>query len=225
VKEAKPNLVFDLDGTLIDSCPGISASLAAAFAAAGRVMPKVDLRAIIGPPIRIIAARMDSTLTEGELAQIELAFRAAYDNDGWREAILYDSVADTLNAFYLRGCRMFIVTNKPRIPTEKVLAHLGLDHLFQKIVTRDSRTPGYGSKAEMLSELLQEQALELHSTIMTGDTREDEEAASASGLPFVYATYGYGALHAPQRPIAVFSDLARVLAEHESSPKDTLKSA
>jgi hypothetical protein len=55
VKQAKPKLIFDLDGTLVDSCPGIGISLTSAFSAAGRTMPTVDLRAVIGPPIRVIA--------------------------------------------------------------------------------------------------------------------------------------------------------------------------
>lgn len=224
MKEAKPNLVFDLDGTLIDSCIGIGASLSAAFAAAGRVMPAADLHAVIGPPIRTIAACIEPTLTENELAKIELTFRTTYDDDGWRGTILYDGVAATLQTLHLRGVKMFLVTNKPRIPTEKVLAHLGLAPFFQKIVTRDSRTPSYSSKAEMLAVLLQQQSLEPQSVIMMGDTREDEEAASANGLSFVYAAYGYGSIQTPQRPVAVFPELSIFLAEHEIKFKDTLKS-
>jgi phosphoglycolate phosphatase len=214
VKEAKPKLVFDLDGTLVDSCPGIGISLAVAFSAAGRTMPPADLRAIIGPPIRAIATRVEPTLTETELAQIELSFRADYDADGWRETVLYEGVAATLHALHLRGFKMFVVTNKPRLPTEKVLAHLDLAHFFEEIVTRDSRTPNYGCKAEMLSELLQRQSLEPEFTFMMGDTREDEEAASANGLNFVFATYGYGSISAPLHPITVFSELSTMFADH-----------
>ncbi|HUZ95909.1 MAG TPA: HAD family hydrolase [Edaphobacter sp.] len=212
-KEPNPAIVFDLDGTLIDSCPGIGASLSEAFAAAGRIMPAMDLRAVIGPPIRVIAARMEPTLTENELAKIELTFRAIYDNDGWRETVLYDGVDDTLRALHRRGVKMFIVTNKPRIPTEKVLDHLGLTFLFQKVVTRDNRTPIYSSKAEMLSELLQQQLIGLQPAIMMGDTREDEEAALANGLPFFYAAYGYGTANAPHRTVIGFSELTSLFAK------------
>lgn len=214
------NLVFDLDGTLIDSCPGIGTALSVAFIAAGRVMPVADLRAIIGPPIRIIAARVEPTLTEVELAQIERTFRACYDGEGWRETIPFEGVAETLQRLHLRGFKMFVVTNKPRIPTEKVLTHLGLIHLFQKVVTRDSRTPSYGSKVEMLSELLQQQLLDPQSTVMVGDTREDEEAALVNDLRFIYATYGYGSIDAPLRPITAFSELSTLLAD--TTLKDTL---
>lgn len=212
-KEPNPGIVFDLDGTLIDSCPGIGASLSKAFAAAGRVMPATDLRAVIGPPIRVIAARIEPTLTENELAKIELTFRATYDNDGWRETVLYDGVDDTLRALYRRGVKMFIVTNKPRIPTEKVLDHLGLAFLFQKVVTRDNRTPIYSSKTEMLSELLQQQLIELQPAIMMGDTREDEEAALFNKLPFFYAAYGYGTANAPHRTVRDFSELSSLFAK------------
>lgn len=225
MKDAKLNVVFDLDGTLIDSCPGIEAALSAAFIAAGRVMPAADLRAIIGPPIRTIATRVEPALTEVELVQIERTFRTTYDGDGWRKTILFEGVAETLQGLHLRGYKMFIVTNKPRIPTEKVLTHLGLTHLFQRVITRDGRIPGYGSKVEMLTELLQQQLLEPQSTIMVGDTREDEEAALANSLSFIYAAYGYGSIHAPQSPITVFSELSTLLADINPRPQGHTESA
>ena len=69
-------MVFDLDGTLIDSSPGIALSLAAAFQSVGRVMPETDIRKAIGPPIRIIARRVEPSLTDAELDGIEPSYRS-----------------------------------------------------------------------------------------------------------------------------------------------------
>lgn len=213
------SLIFDLDGTLIDSCAGIGSSLSAAFRSVGRRMPAANLRTVVGPPIRVIANRIEPSLTETELVQIELTYRAEYDNEGWRETVLFAGVADTLQALLLAGVHMFVVTNKPRIPTEKILTELGLIDLFEEIATRDSRTPTYNSKTEMLSDLLQRRSLDRVSTMMMGDTIEDEEAAAANGLRFLFATYGYGSISNPRLPISVFSELSTLLATQDSSKR------
>jgi phosphoglycolate phosphatase len=75
-------LIFDLDGTLIDSMAGIGSALKTAFQAAGRTMPGVDLRRVIGPPITIIARSIEPLLTDAEAAIIERSYRANYDRDG-----------------------------------------------------------------------------------------------------------------------------------------------
>lgn len=206
------SLLFDLDGTIIDSCPGIAAALSAAFRAAGRIMPTADLRTIVGPPIRIIAARIDSTLTEGELLQIEQAYRAAYDSDGWLDTLLFDGVFPVLQELREAGAQLFVVTNKPRIPTAKILSHFGMTDLFQEILTRDSRTPGYSGKAEMLSTLLLRHRLSPESTVMIGDTVEDRDAAIANSLEFIHARYGFGSISTPCRSIPCFADLGNALS-------------
>lgn len=205
------NLVFDLDGTLVDSIPGIGASLGGAFLSIGREIPLADLRAAIGPPIGIIARRLEPGLSDDEVAQIERHYRASYDMDGWRNTPLFPEVAETLHGCAKQGYRLFIVTNKPRIPTMKILQHLGLESLFEEIVTRDSRNPGYASKADMLGALLQRQALGTETTVMVGDTAEDGEAAEANHLPFVYVTYGYGAVSAPEFAVDSLSGLQSLL--------------
>jgi phosphoglycolate phosphatase len=204
--------VFDLDGTLIDSSPGIAAALSIAFLSAGRTMPTTNVRSIIGPPIRVIATRIEPTLTEGELAQVEKTYRSEYDTEGWRETVLFEGVVKTLQDIRDGGTRMFVVTNKPKIPTTKILTYLGMGDLFDDVVTRDSRNPGYGSKSEMLRDLILRHNLHSESTIMVGDTAEDGEAAAANDLSFIHATYGYGSMDAPHCRIASFPELRTVLS-------------
>lgn len=205
------NLIFDLDGTLVDSIPGIGSSLGEAFLSVGRQMPLADLRAAIGPPIGIIAQRLEPELSYNEIAQIERHYRSSYDNDGWRNTPLFPGVAETLQACMERGYRLFIVTNKPRIPTKKILQYLELESLFEEIVTRDSRSPAYASKAEMLQDLLEEHALTIETTVMIGDTAEDCDAAEVHQLRFICATYGYGSVASPQFFVESFADLQNLL--------------
>jgi phosphoglycolate phosphatase len=213
------SLLFDLDGTLVDSCPGIAASLSMAFHAAGRTMPPVDLRTLIGPPIRVMAMRIDPTLTEAELAQIEKTYRTDYDSEGWRRTVLFDEVIPGLQQLRSVGAQLFLITNKPRIPTVGILTHFGMTDLFDEVVTRDSRHPGYSGKSEMLSELLLRHHLRTESTIMVGDTAEDGEAATDNRLEFIHARYGYGSVDASYRSIPCFSELWTALSVKKSAEK------
>jgi phosphoglycolate phosphatase len=215
------SLIFDLDGTLIDSCPGIQSSLAAAFRAAGRVMPETDVRSVIGPPIRVIAARIEPTLSEPELAQIEQTYRSVYDGDGWRETVAFPDVVPVLQSLHAEGVRLFIVTNKPRIPSRKILEHLKLDSMFAAVLSRDSRTPGYSDKTEMVREIVQSHSLTPEATALVGDTVEDEEAAGASHLAYIHAAYGYGTMKDAHASIASFAELKRALTRLGERPTTT----
>ena len=202
--------IFDLDGTLIDSIPGIRSSLAAAFQSIGREMPAADLRRAIGPPIRVIAKRLDPSLTGDETLAIEKVYRPLYDASGWRESILFEGVAETLRTLHNVGFRLFVATNKPLIPTRNILNQLGMAPLFEGVITRDSSTPHFASKAAMLAELIITHNLRPEATAMVGDTIEDREAGAANSIRCIFASYGYGDDPEPQSAIATFAELTQV---------------
>lgn len=214
------SIVFDLDGTLVDSSPGIATSLAIAFRAVGRVMPQVDIRKVIGPPIRIIARRVEPSLSDAELDNIEPVYRADYDTEGWRNTLIFDGVADSLSLLRSHGLRLFIVTNKPRIPTNLVLDQFGLRSFFHETLTRDGRSPAFTSKAEMLATLIEQHQLEPHSTLMVGDTIEDQETARANHVPFLFVTYGFGSIESASLSIDRFTDLTTCLKTCLEPQKD-----
>ena len=105
--------IFDLDGTLIDSLPGIEFSLKAAFDACGIRGTTHDLRSLIGPPIRTILARAGNVTDERKLVDLEKAFRKSYDEEGWKMTACYPEVPPVLLAMQNEGIRLFVVTNKP----------------------------------------------------------------------------------------------------------------
>lgn len=188
------NFIFDLDGTLVDSLPGIAAALAEAFRSIGRTLPEANLRAAIGPPIFVIARRVDPALTEPQVLAIERAYRSLYDDHHWAHTTLFPGVAATLQTLYHHGHPLFLLTNKPRTPAIRILEHLGLSQ-FTDIYTRDRATPPFASKTHMLEALIAQHSLDPAASILAGDTQEDAAAAEASGVPFVFVTYGYG--HCP----------------------------
>ena len=212
-------LIFDLDGTLLDSLPGIRFSVEAAFRACGQAMGNVDLRSLIGPPIRTILARMAAKKpTDEELDQLERSFRWSYDCEGWKMTPHYEGAGEALRRLQAEGKRLFVVSNKPRHISMKILEAEETVGVFEEIVTRDSRTPAYQDKQEMMRYLVQKWELEPGGCVMIGDTMEDAEAASRTGMQFCLVTHGYGAVPESSKvPVAFridhFSELVPLVAQ------------
>jgi phosphoglycolate phosphatase len=201
---------FDLDGTLLDSLPGIVFSIKEAFAACGLPMQPIDLGEIIGPPIRTILALAAKEATDSELDLLERAFRNSYDSNGWQKTLLFPGSKVMLREARALGIQLFVVSNKPRHISIKILEREGMLVLFNSILTRDSSDPPYGGKEEMLEHLLLVFQLEADRCIMVGDTEEDAYAAAATQMPFAWVAHGYGKLPSSQgiaRRIDSFQEL------------------
>lgn len=186
-------VLFDLDGTLVDSLPGIEFSVREAFTACALPVPNQDLKELIGPPIRTILSRAGGVLEETQLDALEKAFRASYDSEGWRKTVCYPNAVLVLRNLRERGNRLFVVSNKPRRVSMQILEREQIVDCFEVIITRDSRSPEYQTKEEMIGALLSRN-LCLEHCIMVGDTIEDANAATKAGVPFILMKHGYGNL-------------------------------
>ena len=185
-------LLFDLDGTLVNSLPGIEFSIDCSLAECELPKRSRDVRTLIGPPIREIFAQLLPETTEEQLSRLERAFRRSYDSVGWRKTVLYDDAREVLARLHEAGVSLFLVTNKPAGATEQILRDLQLFDLFEDIACRDSRTPRFASKAEMLREILERHRLDTATCLYIGDTAEDYRAAAESGTPVALVAHGYG---------------------------------
>ena len=195
MKDVRPStVIFDLDGTLIDSLPGIEFSVRSAFAECGMQYPAVDLRSMIGPPIRTILAQAAGTDEHDVIARLESAFRTSYDSEGWRKSYCYAGTQAALENLYESGLRLFVVTNKPQHISLRTLEMTGIQHFFESIITRDSRQPHYADKKEMLASLIGSAGVEPEDCVLVGDTEEDARAACAVGMRFAHASHGYGTI-------------------------------
>ena len=184
--------MFDLDGTLVDSRPGIEASVRAALDGLGIEHKAPIDDAWLGRPLAglIQAVLPDSGPSERELATD--AFMRHYDAIGWRSSEPYEGAASTLERLRRGGVCLFVVTNKRRTPTVAILAHHGFSGFFEAIYTPDSRVPRYASKREMGQACIDEHALTPSSTLVVGDSRDDRELARGCGTLFGAASWGYG---------------------------------
>jgi phosphoglycolate phosphatase len=188
-------VLFDLDGTLTDSGPGIIRSFRHAFARLAETGgPSVtlpgdeDLRFILGPPMRESFARFTDR-SEGE--RLFGYYRERYKTAGAFESRVYDGVTVALDLLAAKGVALHVATSKNEPDARAVLDHFGLTRRFASI--NGSRLDGTrGAKHELIGDTLTAHGLEPHEAAMIGDREFDMAGARATGVPSVGALWGYG---------------------------------
>lgn len=193
-----PHILFDLDGTLIDSAPAILASFREAFARTGIAPVRSIDDSVIGPPLvetlQLLSGSDDPALVAG-LAE---AFKASYDSEGYKATAAFAGVGELLAELAGAGLTLSIATNKRIHPTRLILEHLGWSGHFAHVYALDLFTPRLPDKAAMIARLLADQNIAREQAIYIGDRSEDGESADANGLPFIAVTWGYGSLSADE---------------------------
>lgn len=186
------NIIFDLDGTLVDSLPGIEYASRCAVDSVCPQRSLFELRPFIGPPIRNIFRRIFPDIEEKELETLVKEFRKAYDNGGWQKTVLFDGVKDTLIKLENLNIRNYLVTSKPKLPTLKILELLKIRNHFADAVCPDSVIHSFPSKSDAISYLIAKHGLDNEKILSVGDTNEDKVAAMTCGIRFAAVSYGYG---------------------------------
>lgn len=185
-------VLFDLDGTLIDSRPGIAASINAAFngISGGVLLPPLDH--FLGLPLAELIAAVGPSLNQSARAAVFAAFVQHYDSVGWLGADPYPGVIETVRALREQGVAQFVVTNKRRAPAIAILDRLGLSPVMEAVYTLDSRSPRFASKVAMVGACMEDFGLSARATFVLGDSDEDRIAATTWGVAFGAASWGYG---------------------------------
>ena len=212
------NIIFDLDGTLVDSAPGIERAL---FESIKLVLPEAmiqlpDIRAHIGPPLKELIEQLLPDVSAEVADQIASKFRFTYDGNAWQRTVLYEHVMETLAWLAEHGIDRFLVTNKRSQPTRQIIIKLGLFEFFRDVVSPDINDIAFPSKEAMVRYLIEKHSLNLEKTLLVGDTTSDAAAAQMCGIGFAVATYGYGEGHEFDniRPVAFVNrpdDLCHIL--------------
>ncbi|MBS0512845.1 MAG: HAD hydrolase-like protein [Proteobacteria bacterium] len=193
-----PHVLFDLDGTLIDSAPAILASYREAFAAAGRA-PIIPIDAgIVGPPLLETLEMLTGSTDPALIGELAAHFKASYDTTGYLQTAPYDGVGAMLARLAAGGCRLAIATNKRLHPTRLILQHLGWAAHFDAVYALDMFEPRLPDKATMIARLMADRGIPPDAAVYVGDRSEDGESADANHLPFLAATWGYGSLDAAE---------------------------
>jgi phosphoglycolate phosphatase len=191
---AHKTLVFDFDGTLIDSAPGILDAFAAALQETG-IVAQVPLDSnLIGPPLQETLMRLSGSDDVAVIGTLTERFKQHYDNSGVAATHAYPGITAMLDHFAQSGAVMHIATNKRLGVTHSILEHLGWQGRFDSVYALDMVEPRLQGKTQLLAKQISEQQLDPAATIYIGDKREDGEAAGANALEFFYASWGYGEL-------------------------------
>lgn len=183
-------LVFDLDGTLIDSARDIADSVSEMIQSYGA--PAVPLSEVVtmvgeGAPMLVRRALKRSGLDPSPQEALR-RYMAIYDRRLMNHTAPYDGVIETLALAVRRG-PLAVLTNKPLGPSIGILEALGLRGFFTKVIGGDSE---FGRKPDP-GGLLSLQALAPgDQLVMIGDSPADWKAAEAASVPFVFARYGFG---------------------------------
>ena len=189
-----PHILFDLDGTLIDSAPAILASFREAFARTGIAPARAIDASVIGPPLVETLQLLSGSDNPALIARLVEAFKASYDSEGYKATAAYAGVGELLAELAGAGLTLSIATNKRLHPTRLILEHLGWSRHFAHVYALDLFTPRLPDKAAMIARLLADQNIAREQAIYIGDRSEDGESADANGLPFIAVTWGYGSL-------------------------------
>ncbi|WP_411376317.1 HAD hydrolase-like protein [Arthrobacter sp. MPF02] len=186
-------VIFDLDGTLVDPAGGITEGIAAALTSMGLPVPGQDLLdAMIGPKLSdslLNVARVPAHL----LDEVIRRYRQYYVETGIAQGRLYPGIREILEAYAAAGRPVAVATQKPQTLARTVLAHHGIEKLFQSIRgSADDETAVDGvplGKTGIIGAALKD--LETQHALMVGDRAQDVSGAIANGLDCIGVAWGF----------------------------------
>ncbi len=185
-----PALIFDLDGTLTDSKPGIVGCLRKVLDAR-EMGDQGVLDRFVGPPVEEWTVELLPAGSEEDRAALAREYRACYDREGWKNNSVFAGVLKLLTELRGQGFPLYVCTSKPRHFAVRILDAFELSTYFTAIYGDKAEFASH-SKVDLLALLLRENSLSGDSAWMIGDRIYDFEAARANGVRSLAAGWGYG---------------------------------
>ena len=187
-------ILFDLDGTITDSAPGITATLSHTLERMGLPVPApADLLEFVGPPI-MDGFRDVVGLNPEQSAEALGLYRERYQSHGAFDSSVYAGVPQVLEAIHAAGVPLSLATSKPEAQARRILDHFGLDQNFTFIAgasddeVRSEKTDVIAYALENLRAL----NIDLSSIVMVGDRKHDVHGAADHDIPTIFVEWGYG---------------------------------
>jgi phosphoglycolate phosphatase len=186
-------VIFDLDGTLIDSAPDLAVAINAMLADCGCApLPVADVRRMVGDGVAMLVARALAArdCRPPQPAEAERSFMRHYESGATSLTTVFPGAAQALQALSAAGVPLAVATNKPARIATGILVDLGLAEYFARVIGGDS-LPFRKPDPRVVLALLEEFAARPESSLLVGDSEVDAATASAAGVPFVLMKHGY----------------------------------
>ncbi len=185
------DIIFDLDGTLVDSKPGLLNALIFVLDQMGIDMDAEEvIDQLIGPPIQ----QGMKEILQFTPPQIEVSarlFREYYGQRGMFEGEVYPGMLILLEELKSQGCRLYVATSKQKAYISGILQHFDLDQYFDDVEAADGKE--LQTKAELITLLMDRNRISpSHQVVMIGDTKFDVVGGKANQISTVAVGYGFG---------------------------------
>jgi phosphoglycolate phosphatase len=187
------SIIFDLDGTLIDSQESILNAIRAALYESGLEAKIPVTKELIGPPLIDTLSKIIEVKNKLILNAVANKFKLHYDAAGYRNSVVYPGIHHLLERLHNQGYVLYLATNKRLIPTKKIVNYLSWGSFFSAVYSIDlNAEKPFKNKGEMISALLRNELIDPNSAIYIGDRDEDYVAAKENCLPCILVGWGYG---------------------------------
>ncbi|WP_315098152.1 HAD hydrolase-like protein [uncultured Cellulomonas sp.] len=185
-----PLVLLDLDGTLTDSAPGITAAIATTYRTLGLPVPSpAELRSFVGPPITQSFPAHGVPLDR--VTEAVRAYRAVFVDGMIRDNRVYDGIPEALVELRAAGLRLVVATSKPEVYAHPICDAFGLTGLVDGIfgAPLDEST---STKADVIAAALAANP-GASPLVMVGDREHDVHGATENGIRTIGVTWGYAA--------------------------------
>ncbi len=189
-------ILFDLDGTLVDTAPDIAAAVEATLLDLQRPsVGEAAVRSYIGRGVdvllhRVLTGTLDGSAASDEHERARDVFLDHYGAHNGRTASVYPGALEGIVHARMLGLRLCCVTNKPQAFSDALLKEVGLDRYFEFIQGGDALPKGKPDPLPLLH-AASRLGLAPRDCLMIGDSSNDALAARAAGMPVVLVGYGY----------------------------------
>lgn len=181
-------VLLDLDGTLMDSAPGVTSSVAHAFRTLGLPVPDAaTLRSFVGPPIT--ASFPSHGVPPERLAEAIAAYREEFAARGMWDNTVFAGIPDQLTALRTAGCTVAVATSKPEVFAVPILEHYGLAPLLDGVF--GAPLDEHGTKADVIARALSTHGWGGGPALMVGDRVYDVVGAREHGIDTLGVSWGY----------------------------------
>lgn len=183
-------IIFDLDGTLADTSPGILNSIR--YARKMMNLPEITLEQMyshVGPPMDESYAR-NFGLSGDRLRQAVEYHKEYAVKQGYKEIELYPHITDLLDKLKAQGKLTAVATLKAHQTAVKIFDTFGLSDKFDIVTGVDTKAPK--TKAQLLEYCLEKSGCDKSQAVLIGDSKYDAIGAKEAGIDFIAVTYGFG---------------------------------